>query len=256
MEMSAFSRYSTTVLICKPAGRPRQVFFCHIIVKMNTHWLVFFYPILLVKIRRYNMECIFKWFGDPGKVAFADTVISVGSIVVAIIALTISCKTQKQLLKIENRRERDRLYEKKKAYLRACGVKEMHEHGSCFYIHIENISMAEARNLEIFYDEEGKRLWDHPALIRGAVKKEMKLIGPKSSIRYLADFNLKRNKDNLMNLMWLATRKFVRGPKLPNCPPGCPNLPVCPNDFSLDFVKIRSRLPSAGVALQIEICIY
>jgi hypothetical protein len=131
------------------------------------------------------MECIFKWFGDPGKVAFADTVISVGSIVVAIIALTISCKTQKQLLKIENRRERDRLYEKKKAYLRACGVKEMHEHGSCFYIHIENISMAEARNLEIFYDEEGKRLWDHPALIRGAVKKEMKLIGPKSSIRYL-----------------------------------------------------------------------
>ena len=49
---------------------------------------------------------------------------------------------------------------------------------------------------------------------------------------------------------FVRPRKIVRGPRCPNYPPDCPNLAICPNDFSLDATSwprpVRCTYPLTG----------
>jgi len=63
---------------------------------------------------------------------------------------------------------------------------------------------------------------------------------------------LKQNNLNFPGINGLASRKILRGPRGQNYPPACPNLALCPNDFSLDVVTIQANLGSISVTLQIE----
>ena len=109
--------------------------------------------------------------------------LSIVTIGVAIIAIIISARTQKKLLNIEDQREKDRIYQKNKAYLVARGIKEFHTCGSSFYLKIENVSCAEARDIEVICDNTP--VWEHPAIHKGSAEKECKILGPNSFFRYL-----------------------------------------------------------------------
>ena len=85
---------------------------------------------------------MFEWLADPGHEAFINVLLAATTIGVAVIAIIISNRTKKKLLNIENQREKDRIYQKNKAYLVARGVKELHNVGCSFYMQIENITLT------------------------------------------------------------------------------------------------------------------
>jgi len=51
-------------------------------------------------------------------------------------------------------------------------------------------------------------------------------------------------------MAWQREKSFG-GPEV-KITPWCPNFALCPNDFSLDMVKIPADSASMGVALEIE----
>jgi len=122
------------------------------------------------------------------------------SLIISIVAVTISAvavvvsmwthirshKLQKRIVALEEARERDRLTDKRKAYLVAKIVKEelaRSGHSRIFrkyYLVVENKGLSEARNITLL-------LADTPLLKHSAVidsLTEVKQIGPQSFFRY------------------------------------------------------------------------
>jgi hypothetical protein len=69
---------------------------------------------------------------------------------------------------------------------------------------------------------------------------------------WVADFNLKRNKNNPFDTKWLATRKIVRGPRLPNCPPAAPICQSAQTIFLSIFRKTQEFYPLQGLRFRLN----
>jgi hypothetical protein len=125
---------------------------------------------------------IYSWFKDLGHSAFINALLALFSFFAAIVAIIISTRTQKRLKQIEEQRERDRLYDRKKARLKAVGIKEIHQDKGCsVYFQVENISdFADAREIEIVLDNIN--INEHPDVYK---RQQLEHLGPNSSVRFL-----------------------------------------------------------------------
>ena len=128
------------------------------------------------------MQCIYDWFAGNGHAAFVNVIFVFCSFLVAVVAIIISSRTQTRLKHIEEQRERHRLYDRKKARLRASGIKEIHSKRGCsVYLLIENFSdFASARDIKIKID--GVVYDKHPDTLKA---QSLNLLGPNSSVRFL-----------------------------------------------------------------------
>lgn len=113
-------------------------------------------------------------------------IISGLSLVVAVIALIISWRTQKRQVEIEEAREQDRLTEKNKANLTAKFTKEESSRSrtsriyrKCYLV-VENKGLSEARNIKLVLDN--KPVMEHPGILK--TQDEVKEVGPKSNFHY------------------------------------------------------------------------
>ena len=130
------------------------------------------------------MDSVFNWLGEPGKEEFTSLLLAAAAIAVSIIAICLNRKTQKRLLSIEENREKESDYKKKKALLIARGVKELHSKGGCsFYLILENIGDAGAREVNVLCD--GIPVHKHKAMNTEEPIKEKLEIGQNSWVRYL-----------------------------------------------------------------------
>jgi hypothetical protein len=131
------------------------------------------------------MNRLFDWFRDSGQAAFVASLLSFGAIVVSIVALRKSQKTQKRLVEIEEARERDRVAEKQKANLTARIDTEVLTSGTRrvtqYFLCIANEGAGEARAIKVKLD--GVPLLKHQTT-QPTVKQEIDHVGPKSSFRY------------------------------------------------------------------------
>ena len=86
---------------------------------------------------------------------------------------------QQRITQIEESRERDRVIQSRKAYLRA----ELQEYKqNSYHLVIENVGQGTARNVKAELD--GKPIMDHPAI--ASSQQEIGTIGPGSEISYIA----------------------------------------------------------------------
>lgn len=111
------------------------------------------------------------WFANSGNASFMAFLVSVGSIIIAGIALVISFKTQRRQLKIEEKRENDRIKEMRKANLVAQLVTRSSK-SSDYLLRIENKGSAEARDVRISLD--GSPIQNHAAIPRGFTTKNVR----------------------------------------------------------------------------------
>jgi heme exporter protein D len=109
-------------------------------------------------------------------------IIAVGSLIVAIVALVVSSRTQKKLVQIEEQREADRL-EKSKAAELSAEIRPTSRGSDRLFI--TNSGECEARNVEVRIGN--KPLAEHPAAVKG--EEIPKLIGPGSSVSCLLAFS-------------------------------------------------------------------
>ena len=109
------------------------------------------------------MRAVLDWFSEPGYAAFAAFAVAVGSLVVAIVALVKSSRTQKRLLTIEERRERDRVAAQRRAELRVRLERRVRSFESPveerafipsarYYVFLRNEGHAEAREVRVTFD--------------------------------------------------------------------------------------------------------
>jgi len=127
---------------------------------------------------------VLEWFDDSGNAALAAVAVSVISVVVSVIALRKSSRTQRRLLEIEERREQDRLSETRKARFVARIVSEEPSPGrktKNFYLEIENLGQSPAHDIDASLDD-GPVL-DHPTMLQRT--KAVRQVGPQSSFRYM-----------------------------------------------------------------------
>lgn len=130
------------------------------------------------------MNDVIGWFGDSGRAAFAAFVLSVLAISVSLVAWFTSWKTQRRQVQIEERRERERSVQKQKAALIAKVVREpgsRHPQYSSYFLAIENLGLAEARDISATLD--GKDVMEHPVIAGG--QQETRQLGPQSAFRYV-----------------------------------------------------------------------
>lgn len=122
------------------------------------------------------MTNFIDWLGSPGNASFAASILSLISIAVASIAIYTSWRTQKQLVEIEEVRERDRQKEMRKADL----VSRLKDGDGRDLLVIENKGPAEAREIVILLN--GKPLSEYEGFVGD--QKEIRKIGPYSSFHY------------------------------------------------------------------------
>lgn len=136
------------------------------------------------------IRAILDWFDDAGNAALAAVTVSVvsalvsfASVVVAVIALRKSNRTQKRLLEIEEQREQDRVSETRKARLVAEIVREefpLSPSSKRTFLEIENLGQSEAREIDVALDNGPATA--HPTMLRRT--EEIRHVGPQSSFRY------------------------------------------------------------------------
>jgi len=129
------------------------------------------------------MTDVAGWFGLPGNSEFAAFVLSLVSLVIAIVAILTSWKTQKRIVEIEEAREKDRLNDMLKADLIARLVRD----GTDRYnrLIIDNRGPAEAREISIQVND--RPLSEFPAFMSN--QPEIRRVGPYSSFHYLMAFS-------------------------------------------------------------------
>lgn len=112
-------------------------------------------------------------------------IISALSLVIAIIALIVSWRTQKRQIQIQEARETDRITLKKKANLRVHIGRETLNRGmgsfEQYFLYIENKGLCDARNIELLVD--GKRITEHGSFLKST--QEITHVGPESKCRYV-----------------------------------------------------------------------
>ncbi len=134
-------------------------------------------------------------------------IISIIAAVISAIAIGVSIwthnrshKLQTRIVALEETKEKDRLAEKKKAYLTAKIIKEaLPRSGSIkidtnYYLQIENKGSSEARDIRIWLDD--KQVSDHPAFVEG--QKEIFVVGPQSHFQY----RLSRSRPSGIAIAW------------------------------------------------------
>jgi heme exporter protein D len=125
---------------------------------------------------------LLDWFGEAGHAAFAAFAVALGSLVVAMVDLVKSSRTQKRLLTIEEQRERDRLAETQKARLTARIVKEPSRNRTPnYYLEIANNGEGEAREIRVTLD--GAPVMEHRSVVMTGT--DITQIGVRSSARYM-----------------------------------------------------------------------
>ena len=151
------------------------------------------------------MTPLLDWFDDSGNAALAALVVSAVSVVVAVISLRKSSKTQRRFLEIEESRERDRVVSTKRANLVAEMVKEPADlgdrDGGIFtnsYLRIENKGQAEGRAIEVLLD--GVCAFEHPVMLKG--QHRVNSIGPLSSFRYTITPSISSPPPEKITLSW------------------------------------------------------
>ena len=119
---------------------------------------------------------IYSWFEDTGHSAFINALLASLALCVSVAAIIIIRRRSK---KIEEQRERDRLYDRRKARLKAVGIKEFTPGGGCpVFFQVENISeFADARAIKIKLNAN-----EYPNM---SLQRQRECIGPKSSARFL-----------------------------------------------------------------------
>ena len=126
------------------------------------------------------MMDVAEWFGLPGNSELAAFILSLGSLIIAIVAIGVSWKTQKRIVEIEEEREKDRLKDMHKADL----IAQLVNDGNARLI-IENKGSAEARESSIKLN--GRPLSEFPAFMRR--QPEIYRVGPYSSFHYTMAFH-------------------------------------------------------------------
>jgi len=131
------------------------------------------------------MNELVEWFGRADKTALAAFVLSLAACIGSAVAWRKSHNVQKRQVAMEEKRERDRLIEKKKARLLAEIVREdvvrgTHA-GTAHRLSITNKGQAEARDIKLTID--GKPILEHPA-IPHRVLQEFHILGPGSSAQF------------------------------------------------------------------------
>jgi hypothetical protein len=126
------------------------------------------------------VSALSEWFKDAGHAALVAALVSVGSLVLAVIALVKSSRAQSRVLSIEEEREADRKRHAQKARLVARIVKRSDR--DSYWLEIENQGEAEAHSLE--YTLDGQAPGAHAALRTGP-DKIIRRIGPHSVVRHL-----------------------------------------------------------------------
>ena len=130
------------------------------------------------------MTDLLDWFSEAGHAAFAAFAMALGSLVVAMVALVKSSRTQKRLLTIEEQRERDRLAETKKARLTARITEQPSGPGGWNgYLQIINEGKGEAREIQISLD--GVPAMEHRSILKQ--QSPIRQVGPQSAARYVLD---------------------------------------------------------------------
>jgi hypothetical protein len=138
-------------------------------------------------------------------------IISIVAVIISATAVGVSVwthirshKLQKRIVALEEARERDRLTDKRKAYLVAKIVKEeLARSGDSrifrtYHLVVENKGLAEARNIVLL-------LADTPVLKNSAVinsQTEVKQIGPQSSFRYEFEKGFMKNLPLKVDITW------------------------------------------------------
>ncbi len=122
---------------------------------------------------------IYSWFEDTGHSAFINASLAFCAFFASVVAVGVSYVIQGRLKKIEEQRERDRLYDRRKARLKAVGIKEFTPGGGCpVFFQVENISeFAGARTIKIKLNAN-----EYPNM---SLQEQRQCIGPKSSVRIL-----------------------------------------------------------------------
>lgn len=125
------------------------------------------------------MKSLAEWFKDAGHAALAAAVVSIASLVVAVIAFVKSSRAQSRALSIEEERETDRKRRAQKAQLVARIVRQ--DDRNSYRLEIANEGEAEAASVEFTLD--GQPPDAHPAL-RVRPDELARRIGPHSMVRY------------------------------------------------------------------------
>lgn len=110
-------------------------------------------------------------------------IVSIGSLVVAVIALRRTSHAETRLLAIEEIRERDRVIHGKRA--RLTGTTRKDEHAR-FILEISNNGEAEAQNVSVVLD--GLPLHEHPVIPKQRLPNPPSdgfTLGPASHVRYI-----------------------------------------------------------------------
>lgn len=132
------------------------------------------------------MGQLLEWFRDSGFANFVAALLSVVAIIISIIALRKSHKTQGRLVDIETARERDRLLKARKAALVARivteGARSIQE---VSFLVIENRGEAAARCVWVVLD--GTPFGQHPACVE-ELADDLR-IGPSSDARFVLAIN-------------------------------------------------------------------
>ncbi|MCH9034329.1 MAG: hypothetical protein IID42_07475 [Planctomycetes bacterium] len=130
------------------------------------------------------MIAVLDWFDDSGNAALAAVVVSTVAVIVSVVALRKSNKTQRRLLEIEEQREQDRISVTRKARVVARIVREEPSSGrktTSFYLEIENLGQSPAHDIDVSLDD-GPVL-KHPTMLQKT--EEVRQVGPHSSFRYM-----------------------------------------------------------------------
>jgi hypothetical protein len=130
---------------------------------------------------------LIDWFSSSGNI------LSLISILIAIVAMYTSWKTQKRLVEIEEVRETDRQREMHKADL----VAQSERGEKISRLVITNRGPAEAQEISVLIN--GKPLKEFPAFVDD---KEIRGIGPHSSIRYRMAFTFGMDTSFDVTINW------------------------------------------------------
>lgn len=121
---------------------------------------------------------IIEWFRDSAIVSIVQALLAVAALVVSIYAIRKSHRTERRMLEIEEAREKDRLQQANRAF-----VKAYVEKGQRTFLVLENSGESEAREIELKLD--GQPVLQHPVVIKS--QPEHRQLSPKSSVKYIVE---------------------------------------------------------------------